>query len=133
MSDVHGHGTTLSIGGSSVGEVFNISGPSKTRATVDTTHFGSPDKTREYAALRFADEGEATMDLKYNADGAADASRVLRASYKGSEPEEVIIELSNGDTFTCQGFVTALGTQTPVDDKVTQSVTIKFTGKATWT
>jgi len=132
MSDVHGHGTTLSIGGDTVGEVFNISGPNRTRATVDTTSFSSASRTREFIALRFRNEGEITLDLKYNADEASDAAQILRAAYLEDDNTEIILTLKNSEKFTCDGHITAIGHQIPLDDKVTQSVTIKLSGKGVW-
>ena len=129
MSDVHGHGTTLTVGGTTVGEIFNISGPDKTRQTVDTTSFDSTGSTREHTPLRFSDSGEVTLDLKYNADAATNASQILRGVYKDNENVEFVMTLSNAETLTFDGHITALGHSIPLDDKVTQSVSVKLTGK----
>jgi hypothetical protein len=132
MSDVHGHGTTLTIDGDTVGEITNITGPNRTRGTADATSFDSASATREYVALRYRDEGELTLDLKYNADGATDSARIVRVLYKSGETVSVVITLSNDETFTCDGFVSGVGHTIPLDDKVTQTVSIKLTGQATW-
>jgi len=133
MADVHGHGTTLTIGGTAVGSITGITGPNKSRATVDVTSFDSTSRTREYEALRYADSGELTIDLKYDASTATNSpAKILRAAYTGNANSAIVITLSNSETFTCDGHVTALGHAIPLDDKVTQSVSIKLTGQGVW-
>jgi len=133
MPDVHGHGTTLTVGGTAVGSVLSITGPNKTRQTVDVTSFDSPNRTREHAALRYADSGEAAIELKYVASTATSSpAKILNAVYEASSNVAFVFTMSDAKTCTVSGHITALGHEIPLDDKVTQSVSVKFTGAQVW-
>jgi hypothetical protein len=133
--DIHGHKTTLTVAGTAIGEIFNISGPNKTRGTVDTTAFDSADSTKTYEALQYSDAGELTIDLKYDGTtGATNPATLLRTVYDGNSNVQWVMTFGQeGGIFTCSGHITALGHAIPLDDKVTQSVSVKLTGAGAWT
>ena len=126
---IHGHGSTLSIGGTTVGNIITIAGPDETRDPIDISTMDSTAKWREFIP-GMIDAGEATIDLNF--DGTTVAA-LLHAQLTATA-QSIIITTSDVDTatFTANGFITALGHAIPFDDKITQSVTIKFTGAGTF-
>ena len=126
---IHGHGTTLSIGGTTVGNIISISGPNQTRDSIDISTMDSANKNREFIP-GMLDAGECTFDLNF--DGTTVSS--LLAAQLTQTSQAIIITMSDTDTatWTGNGFITSLGHAIPFDDKVTQSVGIKFTGALTY-
>lgn len=107
-------------------EVTDISPPEWARDTVDFTHFGSPDKHREWKP-GLSDGGELT--LTYNlVPGLAD-DLVIATHVAGGTVDDWRILYPNGAKFDFKGFATRHGRATPMDDKMTGSVTFKVSGK----
>ena len=135
-----GQGAQLQISDMAVTPVFttihgvgSISGPGMTRDTIDTTSHSSPGGRREYiGGLR--DSDEVTADINWVWDDPGQTA--LEDAYDGDDPVTFRIvypftELNETDEFT--GIVTSLSKATPIDDKVTASLTIKITGAVTRT
>ena len=133
MPGTHGHGTTLSIGATTIGTVISITGPNQARDSIDISTMDSTDKWREFIP-GMLDAGEVTFEVNYDAvsgSTADDLNTLLTAT-----AETVTITFApTGATssWSCSGFITALGFATPFDEKITQPVTIKFTGAPTYT
>lgn len=124
-----GHGTVLTGGTSGIiGEITNISGPNESVDSVDVTSFDSANTSQDFIP-GLIDGGEITFTVIYDgtAAGTADA---LQTAFLGPEEEWEIV-YPDGSSDTADGSVTALGKQIPNGDKITQDVTIKFTGKVT--
>ena len=133
---IHGHGTTLAYHGTTVGNIISIGGPDQSRDPIDISTMGSTDKWREFIP-GMADAGELTFECNF--DGTTVSSMLntqLDATYTRTTAttNNVVVTFSDTDTatFTCDGFITALGHAIPFDDKVTQSVTIKLDGSPTF-
>ena len=122
----HGHGTTLTIGGTSVGQIISISGPNQTRDSIEVSNMGSTSKWREFIP-GMLDAGECTLDVVY--DGTTVAT--LLAAQLTATANTVAVTFPDSGTWTAAGFITSLGHSVPYDDKVTQSVGIKFTAAPT--
>jgi len=131
MSDgIHGHGTVLSIGGTTVGNIISISGPEQARDSVDKSTMDSTAKWREFIP-GMLDGGEISFDVNY--DGTTIAS-LLNSCLAATAALEVIVTFADGTSaWTCDAFMTKLGHAIPFDDKITQSVTIKAAGTPTHT
>lgn len=113
-----------------IAEVTNITGPSKTRETIDVTNLDSPDGYREFIA-GFRDGGEIVLTMNFTVDGY----------------EQMDIDFASDDTINYQlvlpdageytlgfaGLVTALPLAVPTDSQITVDVTIKITGAVTST
>jgi len=123
---LHGHGTTLAIGGSAVGQIISISGPNMTRDSIEITNMGSTNKWREFIP-GMLDAGECTADVVY--DGTAVAT--FLAAQLTQTAQTITVTFPDTGTWAASGFLTSLGHSIPYDDKVSQSVGIKFTGAAT--
>lgn len=133
MSDgTHGHGTTLSGStAGTIGNIMNVNISGRTRDAIDITTMDSTDKFREFIS-GMADEGELTCEVNYDGSnsGIADA---LDTSYQSGTAETWTVTFPDTSTYVCSGFITNLGIADPFEDKITQSLTIKLTGKATYT
>ena len=113
-----------------IAEINSISGPNKTRSTIDVTSLDSTGGYREFITS-FRDAGEVTLEMNFTRDGYED----MNTDFESDTIVEYRITLPDtGNTildFT--GYVTALGSSIPLDDKVTASVTIKISGQVTLT
>jgi predicted secreted protein len=136
-----GYGVLLGIGsGDSSGEVFtdfaeilDSSLPSLAKDTIDVSHSTSVDKYREFIA-GFKDGGEVTLTLNMvQADYAAILAKFElepKNNYQLTIPDD---NYSTKPTIVFAAHVTALGGAIPTQDKVTNDVTFKITGKPVYT
>ena len=133
MSDgTHGHGTTLAGATSgTIGNIISASIAGRTRDMIDISTMDSTDKFREFIA-GMADEGELTVEVNYDGSDAGVANS-LNTAFQAATNEAWTITLPDTSTFVCNGIISNLGVAAPVDDKITQSITIKLTGKGTFT
>ena len=138
MSDgKHGHGASLSIGNTTIGNITSISGPSEVKDSIEISTMDSTTKSREFIP-GMLDAGEITLELNYDG-GASGIADKLDTIYKATNTNYSVLITFNDSTvasarstFTSVGFVTALGHAIPFDDKVSQSVSIKLTGVPTY-
>jgi predicted secreted protein len=121
----HGHGSTLAIGGTAVGQIMNINGPNESRDSIDISNMGSSAKWREFLP-GMLDAGECTIDMVY--DGSTNAQLVAVQATQTAQTITVTFPDATNATWTASGFITSLGHTIPYDDKITQSVGFKFTG-----
>lgn len=107
-------------------EVTEMTLPELARDSIDFTHFGSPDRHREFKP-GLSDAGE--VGIVYNlVPGLADDA-VIAAHLATNAVEAWRITFPNGATLDYNGFATAHGRATPMDDKMTGSATFKISGK----
>lgn len=150
MSDsTLGHGSILTVNDgtstTTIGNIISISGPNQTRDSIDVSTMDSTSKRREFLS-GMLDAGELTAEMNYDgtASGTADALNTLKTTelaYSGTTPLQAwklqFYDSANtnytNSSWACAGFITALGHAVPFDDKVTQSLTIKFSGVPTYT
>lgn len=125
---ISAQGTLLKIGGVTVGEVKNITGPSESAATIDVTSHSSPGYYQEFIS-GFLDGGEITLqgnlivaDAGQVAMHAALVARTL-ASFVLYFPTAVTA------TFTFDGIVTNFDPDFPFDGVMGFSATIKVSGQ----
>ena len=145
MSDsLHGHGSSVLISstthptnGTTIGNIISIGGPELARDALDVSSMDSTSKFREFLPAML-DAGEVTMEINYDGTDAGTAD--LLSDFLTSSVNTAIIvrfgdhsQATNESHWDCLGAITGLGTALPFDDKVTQSVTIKLTGIATYT
>lgn len=127
----HGHGTTLAGGtAGTIGNILSVDIGGRARDSLDSSDMDSTDKFREFIS-GMADEGDLTVEVNY--DGAnAGIADALDTAYQLGTAETWTITWPDGSTFVCSGFITSLGVATPFEDKITQSLTIKLSGKGTY-
>lgn len=121
-------GVTLAIGATNFGTIRSISGPSRERDTIDTSHAGSTARTRTFLP-GMRDSGELEVELLYTPD----AYEAAIAKFDSNAVESVVVTYPNGDVDTCDGFVTSVPPDGEYEGERTFSMTIKFTGVATFT
>lgn len=135
-----GYGVALGIGdGSSsesftpLAEVVDANGPSFAKDTLDVSHSTSPNKYREFIA-GFKDGGEVTLTLNMTqSDYAAllaEFEKEVSTNYQLTIPDD---NYTSKPTIVFAAHLTALGTAIPTQDKVSNDVTFKITGKPTYT
>ena len=116
-----------------IANVTSISGPSRTRETIDVTAHDSADGYMEYlGGLR--DGGEVTLDLNYDPDETTHT--VLDTDFDADDnPREyrVVLNPDQDDEYTWNfsAIITDLSDEFPYDDKMSRSATFKITGKPT--
>lgn len=111
-------------------EVTEMTLPELARDSIDFTHFGSPDRYREFKP-GLSDAGE--VGIVYNlVPGLADDA-VVATHLATNAVEDWRITFPNGATLDYTGFATAHGRATPMDDKMTGSATFKISGKPVMT
>lgn len=111
-------------------EVFNVTPPETSIDQVDVTHYGSPNRSREYKPA-LSDNGSASVEMNYVPGSATDVR--IRAMKDAGEvvgfqityPDTTVVEFS--------GFVTNYSQSLPVDDRMTATAQIKVTGAVTLT
>lgn len=110
-----------------IAEVIDLTPPALSRDTVDTTHYESPERFREYVSgLR--DAGEASMTLQFSAPSALAG---LLADYRDDDAVNYRMVWSNdaGTQWDFSAFVTGIEPQAPMEDRLTADCTFKLTGK----
>lgn len=111
-------------------EVNSITGPNKTRATIDVTSLDSAGGYREFIAS-FRDPGEVTLNMNFTLDSYDDMNADFESD--STNDYQIILPDTGNTTFDFAGYVTSLGMAVPLDDKVSADVTIKLTGQVTIT
>ena len=133
MSDGNiGHGSTL-IGGTTgtVGNVISITVGGRTRHMIDISTMDSTNLFREFKA-GMADEGEFTAEINFD-DTAGTIATALNTAFQARTSETWTVTFPGGKTFAATGVISSYDINDPFDDKITMSITVKLTGKGTWT
>ena len=132
-ASVNGFGTVLAYESAPavytpLAEVLSVTPPSINVETVETTHMGSDDGFREYIAS-LKDGGEVTVNLNY-----VEASATLLQTLVLAGVETWRITFPGSSTFAFSGIPTAFAfDDVVIDSKIAMSLTIKVTGKPTFT
>ena len=123
-----------------ISQITNISGPSMSRETIDTTTLDSDGGYKKFIGS-FRDGGDVGLTMNFTRDGYKsikdDFESNCEKDYEieiqdGSRDSAVCttsIDASKNSTFQFKGLVTELPLTISVDDKVTMDVTIKVSGK----
>ena len=107
-------------------EVTELSPPELSRDSVDFTHFGSPDRHREFKP-GLSDAGEVALTYNLVPGLADDATIATHVATNAVEAWRIVFP--NGAKLDFNGFATRHGRATPMDDKMTGSATFKVSGK----
>lgn len=128
----HGHSTTLagSTAGT-IGEITKIDVSGRTRDAIDTSNCDSTSSTRTFIP-GMCDNGELSVEVKYDGSNTGVAS-ALDTAFESKTAETWTITWPDTSTFVGSGFITNLGTATPFDSDITQSLTIKCSGAWVYT
>jgi predicted secreted protein len=135
MSGRDGFGTLFQRGNDAgnifltMGGVTSISGPTRSRETIDVTAHDSPDGWMEFIG-GVKDGGEVSCDINYD---PGDATHDLDDDFDDETPRKYRIIILPGTedehTWTVTGILTSLEDEFPYDDKMSRSLTIKVSGR----
>jgi hypothetical protein len=132
-----GYGTTVVFGTSAFSaELLSVDWGGISREAIDVTHMGSGAPgagvfgNMEFIPNDISDPGELTMEIHFNPDTLPPIDAV-------AETVTVTFPLFAGDTTPADwegsGFVTSYEPTVPHDDKMTATMTVKFSGNITRT
>jgi predicted secreted protein len=132
-----GHETVLQRGDGASSEAFTavadiveVVPPAISRESVDTTVHNTADRYRTFIpGLR--DGGEVTLRIQYDAEGTNHSDLLDDLNDDVLHNYKIVFPTGIGETWTFGGFVTRLGDQSPLDDKITREITFKVSGKPT--
>ena len=124
-------GVALTLDSETVGEVTNLGGIELTADTVEMTSHDSTSRYREYIqGLR--DGGEITIEGNH-VPGDAGQAKIL-AVFNADDAETATIVFADDSDWSASVIVTAYKpADSPVDDKLAFSATLKVTGVPTFT
>jgi predicted secreted protein len=114
-----------------LGEITGISLPNSQVEDVEATHFKSPNRRREYIA-GLIEDGEGTFDMNYNPGSATDV--IIRAAIADGVVRDYKIVIPDGaGTWEITGDCIVKGYErgVPIDERMTATVTVRFTGAST--
>ncbi len=111
-----------------IGKIVDINGRETSQGEVDTTNQDSPGRTKE-SIPDMLEPGEAQFDCILIENETTHAT--LKAKQKSGVIDNWRVLKPAGYGFICKGYPTNVGEVIPLGDKMTLSVTIKFTGEAT--
>ena len=106
-----------------IAEVFNLNPPSQTDDVVEATHYGSPNRRREYIA-GLVESGEVSFDMNYVP--GSDSDELINAA-QGVE-KRLRITFPNGVTQVFNAVRQGYEKNAPIDDRMTATVTFRVTG-----
>lgn len=117
-----------------IANVTDISGPSRSRESIDVTAHDSPNKYREYIK-GLKDGGDVELTINYDPNSTTHTS--LDADFEEDSLHTYQVLLLPGTatehTWEFSGMITDLGDAFPTDDKMERTVTVKISGKPTLT
>lgn len=111
-----------------IAEISNISGPDKTRNTIDVTSLDSTGGYMEFIA-GMRDAGSVALTMNFTREGYD----LMNADFESDDLQNYEILLPDADetSFEFEGLVTELPLNIPYDDKVSMDCSIKISGKVT--
>lgn len=112
-----GTGTTISLGGSSIAEILDVTPPGMARESVQTSHMGST-VAHSFLPTKLYDGGEVTLEIAFDPNWAVPISDDA-ASCVITFPD------SGSSTWTFSAFVTGYEPADPLEDRMTASLTLK--------
>jgi len=129
-----GYNITLTGGSTGVvAKIISLSGGGQTRDTIDISDMDSTSNFRELLS-GMADAGEISLELTYQGTASGEADSLQTAFAGGTTETWTIAYGGTTSSWACPGFITSLGIPGgDYEGKVTQSLTIKFTGVPTYT
>jgi len=109
-----------------IAEVRSISGPDKSRDTVEVTPLDTDDGYRKFIAS-VRDSGSVSLTMNFTRDGY----ETINDDFEDDEEKNYQIVLPDDEetTLEFEGLVTELPLDITLDDAITADVTIKVTGK----
>lgn len=130
-----GYGATFSLHNGTtlvpLGEITAISLPNSQTAEVEATHFGSPNRRREFIA-GLIDDGEGTFEMNLEPGSVTDLLIKTAQTAGDARAYKIVIPKPTG-TWEVTGSCIVRGYErnVPIDDRMTATMTVRFTGAVT--
>lgn len=114
-----------------IAEITAISLPNPETEEVEATHMQSPNRRREYIA-GLIEDGEGTFELNY-VPGSATSTLIREAQESGEARGYKIVVPDGTGTWEVTGdlIVRSFEREIPIDDRMTATLTVRFTGAST--
>lgn len=125
-----GFGVTITFATSFFAQVTNVKWSGMSRKSIDTTHSGSSGGAATFIPSDIEDYGELQVELLFNPN---DTPPIASAAETVTVTFPVPSGSTNGATWAATGFLTNFETDVPIDDRMTATATIKFSGIVTFT
>lgn len=112
-------------------EIIAVTPPNPQVEDVEATHFLSPDRRREYIA-GLIEDGEGTFEMNYVA--GSDTDVIIRTAINDGEERSYKIVVPDGAfgwAIEGQCIVKGYERNIPIDDRMTATLTLRFTGAVT--
>lgn len=129
---IKGYGVTLAyadVGSTTytpIAQIKDLTGPELDSDDIDVSNNSSPNMTREFMA-GWQDSGEVETEVVYTKAQAATLYSIYRVT------KNYLVTLSDGSTIKFTGYLKTLGIESPQEEEVRQSITIKVSGEVTFT
>jgi predicted secreted protein len=114
-----------------LGEILSVSVPNSQVEDVEATHMESPNRRREWIT-GLIDDGEGTFEMNYVPGSATDD--LIQTALADGVARGYRIVLPDGATgweITGDCIVKGYERNIPIDDRMTATLTVRFTGAAT--
>ena len=113
-----------------IGEVFDVNPPNQQTDEVEVTHYGSTGGYREFIP-GLKDGGEVSFQINWIPADPTDI--ILRDLHSNGETRIHRITFPNDAKIEFPGWVKGFERGTPLDDRMTGTVTVRVTGPSTYT
>lgn len=130
MAKYAAFGTVLTIGGATVVQVRDISGPSLALDTEDVTTHDSTGGWEEHVGTILR-SGEVSFEIEYDPVAATHAALLTTMTSRTAAACTIVMPDAGATTFSFSAFVTGFEPGMPHDGALTASVTLKPTGAVT--
>lgn len=108
-----------------VAEVTNITPPNQSVDQIDATNMDSPSRYREKIP-GLTDPGEMSVEMNFVPNSATDA--LIRARRAAGDYQNAKIIFPNGAVWVFSAYVSGYEISTPIDDKMTATLTMGVSG-----
>ena len=115
-----------------LGEILSVTMPNSQVADVEATHMLSPNRRREYIA-GLIEDGEGSFEMNYIPGSATDI--LIRAAINDgvTRSYKIVLKLADASNWKCEGDCIVKGYEPsiPIDDRMTATMSVRFTGAST--
>lgn len=127
---ISGVGTVFKRNSVASAEVNSITGPNKSRGTIDVTSLDSTGGYKEFIGS-FRDGGTVSLNMNFTRATYDDFNDDFES--EALQSYDIVLPDTGNTTFSFSGLVTDLGLAIPMEDKVSADVSIKISGVVTLT
>lgn len=108
-----------------IAEVIAITPPNEQADDIEATHLKSPNRTREYIA-GLIEPGEMSFQINWVPNDTT--GQLLLALKASGDTRQHRITWPNGVTWTFSAYIKGFEPTTPIDDRLTATITARVTG-----